>query len=380
MLRNVTGGGVTLSPISVVEQLGSCATHVALCNKIGPYFKYWCKVLAVKFVKDVRTIRRKDDKFVSGKDVITRHSEGNNNLIPKNLVTVDTEKLTVYPSKSSLTREDLCYGKVAHDNNFDSPETVYSLLTTHNSLKRAAFTLAEVLITLGIIGIVAAMTLPTLIQQHQKQVFATGAKKGLNTISNLINKIQAEEDASSYETTTLFTSGLCALDRVYDSNLGQMVNKNGCEDIYGNPSFIEQLISKNLKVVKTCKGDDCNIKYHFWASIDNNGKFQLSEYGNGYLNKSSNDIWSMITGLYTADGMIIYVFPSAGGLSFLYDTNGEKGPNTYGRDLFGVKYCMNDKGIRYSSYGSACVADDSYAKPTHVPLVHLMSNGWKMDY
>ena len=35
-----------------------------------------------------------------------RHSEGNNNFIPKNLVIANTE---VYPSKSSLTREDLCF-------------------------------------------------------------------------------------------------------------------------------------------------------------------------------------------------------------------------------------------------------------------------------
>ena len=28
------------------KQLGSGATHVALCNKIGPYFRHWCKVLA----------------------------------------------------------------------------------------------------------------------------------------------------------------------------------------------------------------------------------------------------------------------------------------------------------------------------------------------
>ncbi len=34
-------------------------------------------------------------------------------------------------------------------------------------LSRSAFTLAEVLITLSIIGIVAAMTLPTLIQKSR---------------------------------------------------------------------------------------------------------------------------------------------------------------------------------------------------------------------
>ena len=45
-----------------------------------------------------------------------------------------------------------------------------------DKLRRAAFTLAEVLITLGIIGVVAALTLPTLIQNHQKQVYVTQLK------------------------------------------------------------------------------------------------------------------------------------------------------------------------------------------------------------
>ena len=49
-----------------------------------------------------------------------------------------------------------------------SPETVFLRFTSHVSLKhKSAFTLAEVLITLGIIGIVAALTLPTLIQNIQ---------------------------------------------------------------------------------------------------------------------------------------------------------------------------------------------------------------------
>ncbi len=43
----------------------------------------------------------------------------------------------------------------------------------------AAFTLAEVLITLGIIGVVAAMTIPSLIQNYQEKVLANQFKKKL---------------------------------------------------------------------------------------------------------------------------------------------------------------------------------------------------------
>ena len=43
-------------------------------------------------------------------------------------------------------------------------------------MKKLAFTLAEVLMTLGIIGVVAAMTLPTLITDFQKRSPATMVK------------------------------------------------------------------------------------------------------------------------------------------------------------------------------------------------------------
>ena len=43
-------------------------------------------------------------------------------------------------------------------------------------MRGAAFTLAEVLITLGIIGVVAALTLPTLISNHKKQTYVNQLK------------------------------------------------------------------------------------------------------------------------------------------------------------------------------------------------------------
>lgn len=48
--------------------------------------------------------------------------------------------------------------------------------------KRFGFTLAEVLITLGIIGVVAAMTIPTLLQNTNSVKFATQFKKSLSTV------------------------------------------------------------------------------------------------------------------------------------------------------------------------------------------------------
>ena len=43
--------------------------------------------------------------------------------------------------------------------------------------KNKAFTLAEVLVTLGIVGVIAAMTIPMLITNYQKRLTLTRLKK-----------------------------------------------------------------------------------------------------------------------------------------------------------------------------------------------------------
>ena len=103
-------------------------------------------------------------------------------------VSIKTKNQIAYPSKSSLTREDLCYSKVVHDNNFNLTETAFSRFTSHFSLPKSAFTLAEVLITLGIIGVVAALTIPSLISNYQDKQFKTAYKKAYSDISQVVQE------------------------------------------------------------------------------------------------------------------------------------------------------------------------------------------------
>ena len=60
--------------------------------------------------------------------------------------------------------------------------------------KRSGFTLAEVLITLGIIGVVAAMTVPTLIQNTNSAKFSAQFKKSVSTLSQAAMMGQAQYD------------------------------------------------------------------------------------------------------------------------------------------------------------------------------------------
>ncbi len=74
---------------------------------------------------------------------------------------------------------------------FTIEEWTRNVALTRNQ-RKIAFTLAEVLITLGIIGIVAAMTMPALIANHKKTVVETRLAKFYSTINQAVT--QAEVD------------------------------------------------------------------------------------------------------------------------------------------------------------------------------------------
>lgn len=67
----------------------------------------------------------------------------------------------------------------------------------HLKPHRQGFTLAEVLITIGIIGIVAAMTIQTLSKNIQDRKFITASKRINSMITNSIAMLEANEEITS---------------------------------------------------------------------------------------------------------------------------------------------------------------------------------------
>ena len=66
--------------------------------------------------------------------------------------------------------------------------------------------MAEVLITLGIIGVVAAITLPTLIQNYQKQVWVNQLKKEISVMQNAVRSLIATEGVENLSDTSFVNS------------------------------------------------------------------------------------------------------------------------------------------------------------------------------
>ena len=81
-------------------------------------------------------------------------------------------------------------------------EFIYCLKGEKIMRKFNAFTLAEVLITLGIIGVVAAMTMPTLINQTNGAQYKAAYKKAMSAISQAVTLNVAQDDVSFADTVT----------------------------------------------------------------------------------------------------------------------------------------------------------------------------------
>lgn len=164
-------------------------------------------------------------------------------------------------------------------------------------MKKNAFTLAEVLITLGIIGVVAAMTLPALIHKKNSKELETAFKKSYSNLYNAFNLVMNE--------------GL----PVFDST----------NPVSDNTEFIKAFYSKykKLKLISN------NEKHTYSQSAKNftknktMGVPQCSQYMNA------------TNAFITPDGSAISIFQNCGYLWFTFDSNGiKKGPNALGHDIF----------------------------------------------
>ena len=176
-------------------------------------------------------------------------------------------------------------------NNFT--DKVHSLFTTHHSLRKTAFTLAEVLVTLGIIGVVSAMTVPTLMQNYQRQSYVTQLHKTYNEFSQALLRYQADRNAIN-----LSEAGLSSQDAV------------------------NNFITTYFKNVKEC--DTMNNCFASSYKAMNGGTLN-----NSYVVNVKSYVFASgvsIRPLYDKSGAKL--------VNIGIDINGQKGPNIGGRDLF----------------------------------------------
>ena len=214
------------------------------------------------------------------------------------------------------------------------------------------------MVTLGIIGVVSAMTVPSLMQNYQRQSYVTQLHKTYNEISQALTLYQTDANA-----VNLKESGLVSQDAA---------NK-----------FIE----KYFKVIEDC------------------GEDKTPCFANSYKKMNGNELDITSSKGYTftlASGQTINIFYNDVGIysylaSFLVDINGAKGPNIQGRDLFELFVYNTDNGLliddlllsgnaaealssdyRETQFLTYCL--DGHAANRHGCFGKILNDNWQMTY
>ena len=172
---------------------------------------------------------------------------------------------------------------------------------------KTAFTLAEVLITLGIIGVVAAMTMPTLIQHFQKKSLETQTQRFYSMMSQAVKQYMADYGVDDLRNTPLACS----------SNPGTY--EDSCAEVINS---IKNFVTKYLNIVKICEQDECFASKYVTNDGRNVGLIQ--EGLDAYLDFVLVDGNVLKIGYFNADLPI----------NLIIDVNGKKGPNKVGYDLW----------------------------------------------
>ena len=151
----------------------------------------------------------------------------------------------------------------------------------------SAFTLAEVLITLGIIGVVASMTIPSLMQKYRKQETTARLKKFYSTMSQAIMHAEADLGMKAYEWDSVTQAS---------NNPGQSYNETY--------AYYNKYLAPYIKTLKVEKG-----VYDTQNNINSKTKVYFPDSSTMEINSG----WCV---------------------SLYYDVNGDKKPNELGRDIF----------------------------------------------
>jgi prepilin-type N-terminal cleavage/methylation domain-containing protein len=199
---------------------------------------------------------------------------------------------------------------------------------------RKGFTLAEVLITLTIIGIVASLTIPSLVNNVQDAQYKTAWKKAYSTLTQVTQRIVADYGSLS----------ICPYDGTYSAR-----------------NCMRNAFLQYLNYTRSCDESNTNLCFH------------LNSDGSKYLNGDPvTGLWGNSPSAVLSDGTLLrfavsssYCSSSDVNCGYIYiDTNGFNAPNIIGKDIFQVLITQNT--IKPNGYNvdSATVNSDCSSSGT----------------
>lgn len=177
---------------------------------------------------------------------------------------------------------------------------------TRKTGNKIAFTLVEVLLAVAIVGVIAALVLPSVVTQYQNKVSEYKVKRQMDAVKSALNGIVVNENTSKFTDTLMYSP----------------------TTTYSVDNTAGKFLKKYFRVAKYCGApsggkSDCFAKEYF-------------EYSNGGKKDFKNLALEGACALLK-NGSSICITPQRVGnnpVQVALDINGPKGPNILGRDLF----------------------------------------------
>ena len=243
-------------------------------------------------------------------------------------------------------------------------DKVYSLFTTRHSLKSAAFTLAEVLVTLGIIGVVSAMTVPTLMQNYQRQSYVTQLHKVYNELSQALVRYQNDKNA-----VNLREAGLTSYDAFgeFQQNYFKIVKDCGNSSA---PCFASSY--------KKLSGSNSNFKcYKYCMVLASGASVGLADLENGIFLFAVDVNGTKGPNIFGRDAFSLFIYTSNGVIDDLALKNlGEENGKDYTWDTSAVAPLTSDQ--REKNFARACAGSDRIEY--HGCFGKILNYNWQMAY
>lgn len=208
------------------------------------------------------------------------------------------------------------------------------------------------MVTLGIIGVVSAMTLPTLVKNHQRTVYVTQLQKVVNELSQATERAIEEYHAVTLSETPYASSPL-------------------------------EFLNKYFKIVQSCTSSRTPCFANEYKNIDGTAfnKWRFGVDANNPCVSLSSGASICLDSTLGGDNYDNGQYTKHGSYWMYIDVNGSQGPNIVGRDLFNAELYSDGKVAE--SYNNNSFADscgDSNANYGSGCLSKIMDDGWKMDY
>ncbi len=228
----------------------------------------------------------------------------------------------------------------------------FAMLAVHGIIKKCAFTLAEVLITLGIIGVVAAITIPSLMAATQEASLVPKVKKTYSTLAQAL-KLASNDYDTPGDFSLIFEEGKSASQ--ITKELATYINGARYCDAGSSAKGCSDLNYK-IKYASLIKNGDLNTALQS-SQIINSPRIVLMDGTVIAITSQGHGC-----GDYEASGAILNNGVNTGNMwhqirsncgEIFFDVNGPKRPNQFGVDAYGINVYQNSLGFNYwSVYGT----------------------------